>query len=316
MITVEMLEPEVLHEWLSEAKPIVVIDVMVDEHFKAVHLPAAKNFCVYEIVFLENITKSIPDKDQEIVVYGSGEKSLEAQTAAEKLINAGYRKVHVLRGGLKGWKALGYKVEGEDVAVLDRVEQALPLVDGRYVVDTEQSIIHWYGRNKNTIHRGTLNLSAGELIFSNSEPTGAFEIDMTSIKDIDLEGDPLQTQLIAHLKSEDFFFVRMFPKASFTITSAKQIEEVPSSLHNFSVRGVFELRGMKNDIAFPATASSLLNGEAKIEAHFDIDRTRWGVLYGSSKFFEHLGYHLVYNPISLQICLLVRIKNTSAGKKK
>ncbi len=308
MSKIEMLEPEVLHQWLGEAKPIVVIDVLVDDHFKAVHLPAARNFCVYEIVFLENIAKSIPDKDQEIVVYGSGEKSLEAKTAAEKLINAGYRKVHVLRGGLKGWKALGYDVEGEDVAALERTEQAPPLVDGRYAVDTEQSVIHWFGRNKNTIHRGTLNLSAGELIFKNGEPTGTFEIDMTSIKDIDLEGDPLQPQLVAHLKSEDFFFVRMFPRASFTITSAKQIEEVPSSLHNFSVQGMFELRGTKNDLAFLATASSPQNGEVKIEAHFDIDRTRWGVLYGSSKFFEHLGYHLVYNPISVQICLLVRIK--------
>jgi rhodanese-related sulfurtransferase/polyisoprenoid-binding protein YceI len=308
MMTIEILEPTILHEWLREGKPIVLIDVLVDEHFTAVRLPTAVNVCVYEIVFLENIAKLIPDKDQEIVVYGSGEKSLEAQTASEKLINVGYRNVRMLQGGLNGWKAMGYKIEGEDLAVLERVEQALPLVDGRYVVDTNQSIIHWFGRNKNTIHRGTLSLSGGELIFNNGEPKGSFEIDMTSIKNIDLEGDPLQPQLVAHLKSEDFFFTRMFPKASFTITSAKQVEEVPSSLHNFSVRGFFELRGMKNDIAFLATASSLQDGEVKIEAHFDIDRTRWGVLYGSSEFFEHLGYHLVYNPISIQICLLARIK--------
>jgi rhodanese-related sulfurtransferase len=308
-IMIEMVEPEILHKWLGEAKPVVVMDVLVDEHFKAVHIPGARNFCVYEIVFLENVTKSIPDKDQEIVVYGAGEKSLEARTAAEKLLNAGYRKVRVLRGGLNGWKALGCDVEGEDVAVIERAAPAPPLADGRYVVDTGQSVIHWFGRNKNTIHRGTLNLSAGELIFTNGEPAGAFEIDMTSIKDIDLEGDPLQPQLVAHLKSEDFFFVRMFPRATFTITSAKQIEEVPSSLHNYSVQGVFELRGIKNDLAFPATASSLENGEVKIEAHFDIDRTRWGVLYGSSKFFEHLGYHLVYNPVSVQISLLVRSKS-------
>jgi rhodanese-related sulfurtransferase/polyisoprenoid-binding protein YceI len=308
LIMIEMIEPELLREWLGEAKPVVVIDVLVDEHFKAVHLPAARNFCVYEIVFLENIAENISDKDQEIVVYGSGEKSLEAKTAAEKLINAGYLKVHVLRGGLKGWKALGYGVEGEDIAVLERAEPTPPLVDGRYAVDTAQSVIHWFGRNKNTIHRGTLNLSAGELVFSNGEPTGTFEIDMTSIKDIDLEGDPLQPQLVAHLKSEDFFFVKMFPRATFTITSAKQIEEVPSSLHNFSVQGVFKLRGIKNDLAFLATAGSLQDGEVKIEAHFDIDRTQWGVLYGSSKFFAHLGYHLVYNPITVQISLLLRIK--------
>ena len=56
-------------------------------------------------------------------------------------------------------------------------------VDGRGAADTAQSVIHWFRRNKNTIHRGTLNLSAGELVFTNGEPAGAFEIDMTSIMD-------------------------------------------------------------------------------------------------------------------------------------
>lgn len=35
--------------------------------------------------------------------------------------------------------------------------------------------------------------------------------------------------------------------------------------------------------------------------HFDIDRTRWGVICGSSRFFKHLGMHLVYDPISIQV---------------
>jgi len=32
-----------------------------------------------------------------------------------------------------------------------------------------------------------------------------------------------------------------------------------------------------------------------IEAHFDIDRTKWDIIYGSSRFFEHLGMHLVFD---------------------
>jgi hypothetical protein len=34
-------------------------------------------------------------------------------------------------------------------------------------------------------------------------------------------------------------------------------------------------------------------------AHFDFDRTRWNVIYGSSRFFEHLGMHLVFDLISI-----------------
>jgi rhodanese-related sulfurtransferase/polyisoprenoid-binding protein YceI len=307
-MAIKILSPEALHDLLREEKPIALIDVLVDEHFKAVHLPGALNVCVYEIVFLENMAKLIPDRDREIVVYGSGDTSLEAIDAARKLVNAGYGNVNMLQGGLNGWKALGYAVEGEDTAVLERAEQGLSFKDARYVVDTEQSIVNWFGRNKTTAHRGTLRFSSGGFSFNNGELKGAFEADMTSIQDIDLEGDPLQPYLIGHLRSVDFFYVDMFPRASFTITSAKQIEAVPSSLPNFSVQGIFNLRGVKKKIEFLATASALQDGEVMIEAHFDIDRTRWGVLYGSSRFYEHLGYHLVYHSVSLQLRLVARIK--------
>jgi rhodanese-related sulfurtransferase len=305
---IKMMSPKVLHDRLKDGRPIALIDVLVDDHFKAVHLPGAMNACVYEIIFLDTIAGLKPGKDSEIVVYGANDKSMEAATAAEKLIGTGYLNVSVLEGGLKGWKASGYELEGEDAGVLERVEPALPSEETHYMVDCEQSVIDWSGRNRNTTHHGTLRLSSGGIGIKKGKIKGMFEVDMTSIRDMDLEGDPLQPKLMAHLMSEDFFFVRMFPRASFTITSAKQIEEVPSSLPNFRVQGVFELRGLANNIEFPATVSPLQDGEVRIEAHFDIDRTRWGVLYGSSRFFEHLGYHLVYNLISLQIRLVVRIK--------
>ena len=40
------------------------------------------------------------------------------------------------------------------------------------------------------------------------------------------------------------------------------------------------------------------------EAHFDIDRTRWGVIYGSARFFEYLGMHLVFDLISFQVRII------------
>ena len=42
------------------------------------------------------------------------------------------------------------------------------------------------------------------------------------------------------------------------------------------------------------------------EAHFDIDRTRWKVIYGSSRFFKHLGMHLVFDLISIQCRIVFR----------
>jgi polyisoprenoid-binding protein YceI len=188
------------------------------------------------------------------------------------------------------------------------VEPALPREDTRYTVDCDASVIHWFGRNGTTTHYGTVGLSSGEMGIRKGKIRGFFEIDMTSIRDLDLAGDPDQPMLLSHLRSEDFFFVRMFPTASFTITSAEQIEEVPSSLPNFRVRGVFDLRGITHEIEFFATVGALEAGEVRVESHFDFDRTRWGVLYGSSRFFEHLGFHLVHNSVSIHLRLVGRLK--------
>ena len=55
--------------------------------------------------------------------------------------------------------------------------------------------------------------------------TGAVEIDMDSIENINLEGDELQPVLVSHLKSDDFFLVKAFPKAKFTINRGHLAEE-------------------------------------------------------------------------------------------
>lgn len=303
-----MITPEALQGMLREDSPPLLIDVLTDEHFRAVRLPGAVNICIYETVFLDRIVEAVPDRDTRIVVYGTSDKTLEAFTAAEKLVGRGYTGVNLLKGGLKEWKAAGCALEGDDIGILDRAEVVLPADNTRYALDCEQSTIHWYGRNRKTTHYGTVRLSSGEIGIRKGRIRGIFEIDMASIEDLDLQGDPLHQALVTHLRSEDFLFVRMFPTATFTISSAEQIEEVPSSLPNFRVNGAFELRGLVHPLEFLATVSPMQDGELRIEAHFDIDRTRWGVLYGSSRFFEHLGHYLVYNLVTIQLRLVAREK--------
>ena len=303
-----MITPEALQGMLRGDSPPLLIDVLTDEHFQAVRLPGAVNVCVYETDFLDRIAGVVQDHASRIVLYGASDNTLEAFTAAEKLVGRGYTGVSVLKGGLREWKAAGCALEGDDIGILDRAEVVLPADNTRYALDCEQSTIHWYGRNRKTTHYGTVRLSSGEIGIRKGRIRGIFEIDMASIEDLDLQGDLLHPDLVAHLRSEDFFFVRMFPTATFTISSAEQIEEVPSSLPNFRVNGAFELRGLVHPVEFLATVGPMQDGELRIEAHFDIDRTRWGVLYGSSRFFEHLGSHLVYNLVTIQLRLVAREK--------
>ena len=46
------------------------------------------------------------------------------------------------------------------------------------------------------------------------------------------------------------------------------------------------MRGVKVGLAFEATAANLDDGGLEVEAHFDLDRTRWGIHYGSSRFLS------------------------------
>jgi hypothetical protein len=67
-----------------------------------------------------------------------------------------------------------------------------------------------------------------------------------------------------------------------------------------------ELTGGSAGLDFQATVSVSAENLISAEAHFDVDRTRWNIIYGSSRFFEHLGMHLVFDLISFQIKIVTR----------
>ena len=52
------------------------------------------------------------------------------------------------------------------------------------------------------------------------------------------------------------------------------------------------------------TFAPIQDGSFVLEAHFDIDRTRWNVVYGSTRFFEYLGMHKVFDLLSFQIRMI------------
>jgi polyisoprenoid-binding protein YceI len=72
------------------------------------------------------------------------------------------------------------------------------------------------------------------------------------------------------------------------------------------VVGDLSVKGVKRRIRFPATVSRLAEAGIAAEAHFDIDRTRWNAIYGSARFFEHLGMHMVYDLVSIEVRIIAR----------
>ena len=214
----------------------------------------------------------------------------------------------ILKGGIESWRALGYPLEGESVETAGDPETRLILSEGEYQIDTEQSMVEWFGRNPNTKHFGTVRISNGQIQIANGNMTGSVEIDMNSIENINLAGDELQPVLVSHLKSEDFFLVKAFPKAKFTINGGNLLEDAHLSSPNYEVEGTLDLRGVRADHSFTATIAPAEDNGLVAETHFDIDRTRWNVIYGSTRFFENLGMHLVFDLISFQMKIVATRK--------
>lgn len=300
-----IITPEELQSIVSQGGEFTLIDTLPEDHFARWHLPGARNACVYQVVFQAQVESMVPNRRHRVILYGSGGRSLDAITAAEKLLRMGYDNVSVLSGGLKAWMEEGYAVEGLDAGAIDEPE-TIHIEEGVYRIDTELSYLEWAGRNVNTKHFGTVRLSRGEFLFRDGEIKGSFDVNMASIKNANLEGDPLQTVLIAHLFSDDFFFVDRFPNATFTIDSARWSDERSLSSPNMHIEGTLDLHGVRRPLSFSATLGRLSDGPIAAEAHFDIDRTEWGILYGSSRFYDHLGMHLVFDLVSIQLRIIAQ----------
>ncbi len=295
--------PEELHSWLTEQKRFTLIDTLPADHFQRMHLPTAKNACVYEITFLTQIAAICPDTGSPIVVYGAGSNSLEARTAAEKLSMAGYSDVTVLDGGIDRWRQTGLPLEGEAPDEDDYEQQRL-LTDGRYTILLDKSFVGWTGRNQNTHHFGTIRLSGGTLQISGNALQGGFTLDMESIENINLAGDELQQVLVSHLKSDDFFFVDAFPAARFDIPGGRILHAPYPTSPNCEISGTLDLRGVQNSLSFKATATRQQDDCLHLSAHFDLDRTLWGINYGSSRFYRHLGMHTVFDLVSIELRII------------
>jgi len=305
----QFLEPDELMERIKNKESFILIDTLTGSHFEKVHLPGARSACVFEVTFLEQIKAIAESKRAPIVLYGSSGRSRDALTAAEKLQREGYENISVLEGGIEAWHARKLELQGDQPDMADP-ETVLQLDDGKYSVDTDQSVIDWCGRNPNNKHFGTVGIKRGEIEVNASVLSGVFDIDMDSIDNINLKGDDLHPVLTSHLKSDDFFFVKVFPSAVLTLKEGLPIKTPFLSIPNYELNATLELRGVKADLAFQATVTKTEGGGMAAEAHFDIDRTRWGALYGSARFFENLGMHLVFDLISFQVKIVTAINET------
>lgn len=276
----------------------LLLHVLPEEIFAAQHIAGSQNACVYEMAFLSKVAELAPDKSRPIIVYGAGERSHDVEVAVARLKSAGYPDVSAFEGGLAAWTAAGLPVEGEG-----SLPQQVKL-GGTFKVDVDQSVIRWTGRNLFNHHSGIVKLSDGEIVLANGKLTSArFKIAMSSIACEDLTDSAWNQMLIQHLHSDDFFDVAHHPTAEFVAESVDARPHWTDGTPNYQLRGRFTLRGVARQIAFPILVASADGQRLTAQGVLDLDRTEFGSIYGSGKFFRFLGKHLVNDHIHLHVKL-------------
>jgi len=115
---------------------------------------------------------------------------------------------------------------------------------------------------------------------------------MTSLTATDLTGDYLG-KLNGHLKSEDFFGTEKY-------TTSKLVFKKIAAKAN----GVYTVTAdlTIKDVTAPVTFDITVNGNTA-KAALKIDRTKYGIKYGSGSFFDNLGDKTINDEFELTVAL-------------
>ncbi len=166
-------------------------------------------------------------------------------------------------------------------------------------VNVAESKVVWLGKKVTGEHTGTIGIAQGNLEFSKNQLSGgSFEIDMKSIANTDLEDQEYKNKLEGHLKSDDFFGVEKFPKATLVIKKVKH-----DTGNKYQVKGDMTIKGITNAIEFPVEVS-IDGSKATASATIIIDRSKFEVKYGSGSFFDNLGDKMIYDEFTLEVTLV------------
>jgi len=169
-------------------------------------------------------------------------------------------------------------------------------------VDIEKSSITWLGTKVVGQHDGNLKLSKGSVTLKDDRLAGGeFLLDMSTIKNQDIEDPGKRRKIEGHLKSDDFFNVDGFPLGSFKITSVSHNDKVSM------ITGLLTIKGISKEITFPTNIKKE-NGVYVADAKVSIDRTLWDIRYNSGKFFDptNLGDKLINDEIGIGLKIVTQ----------
>lgn len=169
-----------------------------------------------------------------------------------------------------------------------------------YNLDLESSSLEWIGRKITGEHNGTINFSSGHIALDNRTiKSGIFNVNMKTIKNLDI-GDPTYRKYLEdHLNDDDFFSAELYPIATLEVIEQLPADSISISLgYNTIIRCSLTIKGITNPVNIPAKIH-IYNNHAIAEGSIDIDRTLYGIKYKSKSFFPDIGDKFIYDNFTL-----------------
>ena len=175
-----------------------------------------------------------------------------------------------------------------------------------YKLQPQLSTLGWEGKAVTHGHNGTIQFTGGELqVRNNMVVGGTVTVDMKTIKATDITDPDNHAKFVGHMSSDDFFGAEKFPTSTFKITSITPIAGAAANADNATIAGDMTIKGVTQKISFPAKVG-VKNGIAAATGKVTIDRTKYGLKYGSKSFFDSIGDKAIYDEFTLSFNVVAK----------
>jgi len=161
-------------------------------------------------------------------------------------------------------------------------------------INTSKSSIGWVGKKVTGEHSGVISFKDGVLNFKNGKLTGGtFTVDMTSLTVTDLKAGEGKEKLEGHLKADDFFGTEKHTTSKLVFKTVKE-----KSAGVYTVTADLTIKNITKPVTFDLTV-----GKNSATTAFKVDRTKYGIEYGSGSIFDGLGDKAIYDEFDLTVKL-------------
>jgi polyisoprenoid-binding protein YceI len=170
-----------------------------------------------------------------------------------------------------------------------------------YSIDKNASSVKWVAKKVTGQHNGSISFESGTIaVAKNAISGGSFVINMKSIVNEDITNEDMKKKLIGHLASDDFFSIEKFPDSKMEV---KKVTLVSGDDYHFVAD--LTIKGITNPVEFNANVS-IKGDQVNAKGTITVNRTLYGIKYGSGSFIQGLGDRMIYDDFTLDFNIVAK----------